>query len=1071
LRAAAARGTTSAASAFSSMPLPAAVAVLVETFRNNEADYAHHEFKETQLRRQFLDPLFAALGWDMSNTAGYAEAYKEVVHEDAIRVRDETKAPDYAFRIGGQRKFFVEAKKPSVNIKDDPAPALQLRRYSWTVGLSLGILTNFQEISIYDTRIRPRAADKAGTARLFCWRYTDLPEKWDEFAGIFSKDAILKGAFDRFAESKFGKRGTSKFDDEFLSDIEKWRDLLARNIALRNPALSQRELNFSVQRILDRIIFLRIAEAHDIEPFGQLNKTLAASAGGAVEEDPAVYGMLAEPAAAYHARRQTIYPRLREIFERADFRYNSGIFHFENEKDRSESPDKLTLTLSVDDAPLRQIIGALYYPESPYAFDYIEADILGSIYERFLGKTIRLTDGHRAVVEEKPEVRKAGGVYYTPKYIVDYIVQQTLGPLLKNKTPAQAEKIKVLDPACGSGSFLIGAYQHLLDWHLQYYIDHDPQKWARKKNPPVYETSPTADGTGKGKSNWQLTTAERKRILINNIHGVDIDVQAVEVTKLALLLKILEGEARELQGLQTDFYRVLPDLGKNIHCGNSLIGHDFYQQLALPDLSEDDKYRINTFEWKDAFPEIIKSGGFDAVIGNPPYVRIQTIQETQPASVAYLAGRYAAAAKGNYDLYVCFIEKALTLLNPDGRLGYIVPHKFFNTEYGEALRALIARGRHLAGIIHFGHQQIFNGATTYTAILNLTRAANTRFTFTRVSDLAAWLENKPGDTARISCKSVTAAPWNFAANKTEALLKNMAEGKPRLGELAELFVGLQTDADDIFIVEEIRREGANVLCRSKSTGQEHWFENAHLKKFLKGSLNIRRYHFSDVTKRLIFPYQTKNGRSELISETEYLKQFPKTWAYLKLNESLLSKRAGGKNAPLWHGYVYKKNHLRFEQPKLLVPSIATGSCFTSDPDGEYYFVGSGGGGGGGYGIVVKTPMRITPHSLLALLNSSLLSNWLRAASTPFRGGYYAFNKQYIENAPIVIPSSSDQKKLAVLAENMLSLHQRLAAAKIPHDQTRLQREITATDRRIDALVYQLYGLTEPEIALVEQAAA
>ena len=199
-------------------------------------------------------------------------------------------------------------------------------------------------------------------------------------------------------------------DDEFLAEIERWRELLARNLALRNPALRGRDLNWAVQQIIDRIVFLRICEARDLETFEQLHALLN---GG-------------------HT-----YERLQELFRRADMRYNSGLFHFEQEKDRAEAPDTLTPSLAIDDKVLKDIIEHLYYPQSPYEFSVLPADILGHVYEQFLGKVIRLTPGRVVKIEEKPEVRKAGGVFYTPTYIVDYIVRQTVGPLLEGKTPAR----------------------------------------------------------------------------------------------------------------------------------------------------------------------------------------------------------------------------------------------------------------------------------------------------------------------------------------------------------------------------------------------------------------------------------------------------------------------------------------------------------------------------------------------------------------------------------------------------------------------------------------------------------
>ena len=357
---------------------------------------------------------------------------------------------------------------------------------------------------------------------MYVGNWGEFTQHWDEIASIFSREAVLKGSFDRYAESSKAKKGTAEVDTAFLKEIESWRDALARSLALRNPELSQRDLNFAVQRTIDRIIFLRICEDRGIERYGQL---MALQNG------------------------DRMYERLCELFYRADERYNSGLFHFQKEKDRSESPDTLTPNLDIDDGALRDIIKNLYYPDSPYEFSVLSADILGQVYEQFLGKVIRLTAGHRAVVEEKPEVRKAGGIYYTPTYIVDYIVKNTVGQLVKSEiqnpnskiksvTPKDISKIRILDPACGSGSFLLGAYQYLLDWHRDWYIANDPEKWATGRSPALYQSgkseivrlsaqrSPKKSET----DNWRLTTAERRRILLNNIYGVDIDPQAVEVT-------------------------------------------------------------------------------------------------------------------------------------------------------------------------------------------------------------------------------------------------------------------------------------------------------------------------------------------------------------------------------------------------------------------------------------------------------------------------------------------------------------------------------------------------------------
>ncbi len=387
-------------------PVPQEIIGLIARFDANREAYQSGVYNETQLRREFIDPFFKVLGWDVDNEKGYAEAYKDVIHEDSIKVGGITKAPDYCFRVGGTRKFFIEAKKPSVNLKDDVSPAFQLRRYAWSAKLPLSILTDFEEFAVYDCRVKPVKTDKASFARVLYITHTEYAQRWDEIARIFSRDAVLKGSFDKYAESGKTKKGTTEVDTAFLNEIESWRDALARSLAIRNPNLTQKELNFAVQRTIDRIIFLRICEDRGIERYGRLMALLNGDG---------------------------VYARLCELFRRADERYNSGLFHFQTEKGRSEQPDTVTPCLDVDDKPLKDIIRNLYYPDSPYEFSVLSADILGQVYEQFLGKVIRLTAGHRAVVEDKPEVKKAGGVYYTPTYIVDYIVKNTVGKLLKSK--------------------------------------------------------------------------------------------------------------------------------------------------------------------------------------------------------------------------------------------------------------------------------------------------------------------------------------------------------------------------------------------------------------------------------------------------------------------------------------------------------------------------------------------------------------------------------------------------------------------------------------------------------------
>jgi type I restriction-modification system DNA methylase subunit len=658
---------------------------LVETFDNNLESYKKGIYNETQVRREFIDPFFEELGWDVTNKQGYAEAYKDVIHEDAIKVGGVTKAPDYCFRIGGVRKFFLEAKKPSINIHEDINPAYQLRRYGWSAKLPLSILTDFEEFAVYDCRAKPVKTDKVSHSRILCLRYTDYEARWEEITGIFSRDAILKGSFDKYIESNKGKKGTTEVDTAFLGEIENWRERLARNIALRNPSLSQRELNFAVQQTIDRIVFLRICEDRGMEYYGGLISLRNGS---------------------------DVYKRLFHLFRKADEKYNSGLFHFKKEKGR-ENCDNLTPFLKIDDKPLKEIFRDLYYPESPYEFSVLSVDILGQVYERFLGKVIRLTAGHQAKIEEKPEVRKAGGVYYTPGYIVEYIVKNTVGKLVEGKKPGPrggVSNLRILDPACGSGSFLIGAYQFLLDWHRDEYINDGTEKWSRGKTPRLYRSP---------KGEWRLTTEERKRILLNNIYGVDIDHQAVEVTKLSLLLKVLEGEDEQSIGKQMIMFqgRVLPDLSNNIKCGNSLIGPDFYEHQQMSLLDEEEIFRVNAFDWNTEFSDIMKDGGFDAVIGNPPYRQVTDREE-----LSYFKNHYSIC-EGRVDLFELFIEKANALVQDGNAFSFIVPAPILTNQFSRKTRHLLAQQNALTLITTFSFP-IFSDPTVHTCVFVSTKGAS-----------------------------------------------------------------------------------------------------------------------------------------------------------------------------------------------------------------------------------------------------------------------------------------------------------------------------------------------------------
>jgi type I restriction-modification system DNA methylase subunit len=993
--------------------IPQSVLALVERFERNHDAYRSPNYNETQVRREFIDPLFKALGWDIDNEQGYAETYKDVIHEDAIKVGEATKAPDYCFRVGGTRKFFVEAKKPAVNIKNDINPAFQIRRYAWTTKLPLSIVSNFAEFVVYDCRVKPDQKDKASVARILDIPYTEYSTRWHEIADVFSRDAVLKGSFDKYAETNKGKRGTAEVDDEFLQTIESWRKDLAENLALRNKKLSQRELNFAVQRIIDRIIFLRISEGRGLEEYGRLRAL---------------------------SEKNSIYPRLGNLFRQADDRYNSGLFHFKVEKGRHESPDDFTLDLALDDNLLRRILTSLYYPESPYVFSALPADMLGQVYEQFLGKVIRLTAGHHAKVEDKPEVKKAGGVYYTPTYIVEYIVENTVGQLLEGKTVKQVATLKILDPACGSGSFLLGAYECVLKWYLDFYVGNNPTKWARGNKPTLVQVS----GGG-----WRLTIAERKRILIDNIYGVDIDSQAVETTKLSLLLKVLEGETSQTVQLELLHERALPDLGDNIKCGNSLIAPDFYQQQQISLFDHEERYRINVFDWKSEFPDIAKTGGFDAVIGNPPWGALLS-----EAELEYLRRHNRNIIVRMVDSFMYFVYQGSGKLNAHGYFGMILPDVVLYQTDTQKLREWILNEFTIHRILNMG--DVFKKVTRPSSILIFQsgRPAHQVIEVADFSHVGKFEKaSKMADQSQFSSvmqDKLLSVPGSLfvTANIAHYSIWTKISGvqHKKLEELVDedgIQRGVSPDLKEAFLVD------------AKTAKQER-LETHALRKVVTGGRQVKRYFIDYPDLLLIYTRRDTNVR-ELPNIRAYIDQFKDqiTCKEVKQHKHSIYALHRARNENI---FIKRKKLLGVITEDEIV--IALDERLTFATDGLYVF---------GLREDVST------QYVMGILNSRLFVFIYRLLALESGRVLAQVKPTVLAQLPIrAIDLGNRQDKaqydrVIQHVDDRLALHKQLAIAKTPQEKSSLERQITANDAQINGLVYCIYSLTSEEIQTVEGA--
>jgi len=478
--------------------------------------------------------------------------------------------------------------------------------------------------------------------------------------------------------------------------------------------------------------------------------------------------------------------------------------------------------------------------------------------------------------------------------------------------------------------------------------------------------------------------------------------------------------------------------------------------------------RVNPFDWEKGFPAVFTRGGFDAVIGNPPYIRIQAMKKWAPGEVEFFKKNYISASKGNYDIYVVFIEKGIDLLNQNGLVGLILPHKFFNSQYGLALRKLIAEGKNLSKIVHFGANQVFNKATTYTCLLFLKKKSQTEFEFEKVDDISGWLLSDKSTRGLISEDKLTHTVWNFCVGPESHLFEKLSNIDLHLGEIAKIFVGIQTSADNVFIMNFIKEDTNFIHLRSKSMDSEWVFEKALFYPIVSGT-DVNRYQELPERQYLLFPYNISGDAVSLIDFKIIKTLYPKTAEYLLQNKYVLENRENGKmKTPKWYGYVYLKNMTKQTIKKICVPRLVDKLYATLDESSSHFLDNVDVGG-----ITLNSKfINQGLYYILGIINSKLLKWYFPFISAPFRGGWLSANKQFISQLPIHLidfTNSENVKKhtnLEALVKHMLDLHKRIP--QTPFEQDQLEREIAATDAQIDHLVYDLYDLTEEEIKIVEE---
>lgn len=1001
------------------------IAKLVDQFHDDE--HRLQDAQEMQLQANYIELLFEYLNWNIQGR-NIGKAQWEVFRVETDR---QGKRPDYTFQLGGQNVFVLDAKKVKLDMHD-PQWLWQVYRYGHSTQnyirrkVDFGILTDFQEFVLIDCKPLAKTREAVLNFRVpaFDWRYPDYVKQFDLLWHVFERNNMLAASRERkdglwsySLTTKQAKASPIKPDKGFLDMLDNedtgWRVRLAKDMKRCNPELTGEVITAAVQLVIDRLVFIKALSDRDIDD-DYLAKLAATIEADGLDENDRDW---------FEAARQPIFDRLNKF-------YNGSIFE--------PRPEENILT---SNKIVRGILREMEPAYSPYDLSVLPVHILGTIYERFLGNVVRTTD-HRVKIEEKPEVRKAGGVYYTPKYVVDYIVAQTVGKLLEDcKTPDDVAKLKILDPACGSGSFLIGAYDALIEWHRDYY-----SKRAKPDREAAYRDS---DG------GIHLTAKLKKQILVNNIFGVDIDQQAVEVTRFSLSLKALEDTRKNDLWEERKLWKdtVLPDLSHNIVCGNSLIGTD----VSMFD--DQERKKINPMDYDKKFPSIIPPG-FHAVIGNPPYVRQESLKEAK----SYFETQYESFA-GTADLYTYFMERAVRLLRDGGRFAYVVSSSLLRATYAEALRETLKKHAAILRLVDFGGHAVFTDAKdTYVCIPVFTKGAQPeRIEISRVASI------KPDAVEREMAKTDYTIPhgrfsresWSLKSDAETALFaKIVAAGKPLGGFIGgRMYRGALTGLNEALVINSAQRK--SILA--KSAASEGFI------KLCRGGEDCREYHIEPAdTYMIVIPCGTTRQSAKTKAESKGWAWLVREHAGLALHlapfENALRKRQD--KGEFWWELRPCDYYGVFDQPKIVFPDICKHPRFCYDDTGFYlmntaYALGTG------------------DKYLLGILNSALFWFAIGHISIPFgvRAGEFRYRLiyQYMEKVPIRVINPSDQAdktrrdRMAQLVEQMLEAKKQWASAQTEKDKTYYADKCNGLDEQIDALVYELYCLTPDEIKLVESA--
>lgn len=982
--------------------------------------------------RTWLNNLLNIFGWDVRDTSQILQekALSNIEKEKLKEIGSQNTRPDYTFKIAKQKLTFLDAKDTSVSILTDSEAAFQIKSYGWSILAPCAFISNFEEFAIYDCTYTPEQGQDPNIGRLYLTINTYL-ENFDILEEHLLKENVYTGKLNEIysatlKDNKYIEKISP--DLKFAKQLSDFRLLLAANVLSNNSAYignNSANLSYIVQVIINRILFIRVCEARKIEEDGLL--------------------LLFREQGFWNVFKSSSY------FEFYTH-YDGPLF------DRINSIHDILITNEVFD----ELLQHLYYP-SPYRFDVIPTKLLSDIYEIFLSKKLHINNG-KVRDEIKSEYLKSRGAISTPQYIVQEIIKRTIPKnKLLNDGIENFLSTKVLDIACGSGVFIIETYDYLEDIFKQLYIS---------TQHPDYEKYFINTG-----SSVIVNLLGKKTILDNCIFGVDIDTEAVEVAKMSLSLKIIDSseyaEVYNEIGLFGD--KILNGIGNNIRCGNSLVGSDILEIFPLVTQYEEEILRTNLFDWNSdyGFRKVFESkGGFDYIIGNPPYVEVRNYNVDLPFMHAYIKSIYPSAKNGKVDLAIPFIERSIYLLNPKGRLGFIVQKRFFKTDYGKKIREIITNSRLLSSIIDFEATSIFKDRVTYVSILLLDKTAPEYFSFKLFRDTveilpSALRDSQTPDTAPeqytlLPANAVSEHPWSFDTELITIKTK-LIESVGTLGNYARVRVGIQALWNEAYHIRPISIEDGII------TGRTHLENNFQIELnaccALLPNESFHPYRDDKPEAYCIFPYRVVDGISYEILFNEFCEQFPLAGAYLSRTKQTIQNNVRTFKGESWHLFT-RANNIARNFPKVYIPMTALDTYAAITFSNRHYCDNANVN----Y-IELPEINEINLYAFASIINSKVYSVLARSIANPQSNGYFKFNKQFLEPVPFPGESFSKNIDLKMKLFNLSKRIQKLQIRYIRSSPSQKRGIATLLNRQweqLDEVCYQFYGLTEEEQTLFNE---